>query len=333
MYLPDKEARGRFLGCPSQMYGVDRMIFDEGKAKGTAVYEVRTGGGLTYKVMADTGLDIGELTYRGVNIHYLSKNSHQSPYAYHPFESDFLHTFPAGMLYTCGLLSTGAANRDENIWQPIHGRYHSIPGEQCAGRVTEDDVLEVSGVVRETRFSGHVLEMRRTISSPVGSAKLTLTDRLTNCTSRSMEYMLLYHMNFGYPFLSKELLLELPMGTRSSCQDAPVSLEVGNRFCDPSDEGVNQLLLHRIPACGGYTHVRLCNPVLGFGVGVSWSADSLPLMLQWKCMRCGEYVLGIEPANTHNLGRAEERKNATIGRLAPWETKTMKLRLEFFNLP
>ena len=85
--------------------------------------DLETGGGLRCTVLADNGLDIGRLTYRGVPVSFLSKNGIVSPYAHHPFEEEFLHTFPGGMLYTCGLLSAGPAGRDGGVWQPMHGRY------------------------------------------------------------------------------------------------------------------------------------------------------------------------------------------------------------------
>ena len=128
--------RLRRVGSTDQLYSVTRVTVDEGKARGTAMYQVKTGGGLSYEVTADNGLDIGCLSYRGVNVSFLAKNGYVSPYGSHPFEEDFTHTFTGGMLYTCGLLSTGPANRDaDGVWQPLHGRYHNLSADQCFGRV------------------------------------------------------------------------------------------------------------------------------------------------------------------------------------------------------
>lgn len=73
--------RLRRVGSPDQLYGVTRVTVDEGKARGAALYQVKTGGGLCYDVTADNGLDIGCLSYRGVNIRFLTKNGYVSPYA------------------------------------------------------------------------------------------------------------------------------------------------------------------------------------------------------------------------------------------------------------
>jgi len=164
-----KEALCRLAGCPEQQYGITRMTLEEGRGRGMAVYDLETGGGLRCTVLADNGLDIGRLTYRGVPVSFLSKNGIVSPYAHHPFEEEFLHTFPGGMLYTCGLLSAGPAGRDGGVWHPLHGRYHSIPADQCAG-TEENGCLKITGRVRETQLFGHALELRRTIEAPVGGS-------------------------------------------------------------------------------------------------------------------------------------------------------------------
>ncbi|MDD3663132.1 MAG: DUF4432 family protein, partial [Candidatus Pacebacteria bacterium] len=88
------------------------MQLTEGRAAGAQVIEVRTGGGLEFDVLPDTGQDIGVLRYNGLNISYLSKNGMDSGRTLLPYETEFVHTFPGGMLYTCGLRSVGPANRD-----------------------------------------------------------------------------------------------------------------------------------------------------------------------------------------------------------------------------
>lgn len=57
------------------------MTLEEGRGRGMAVYDLETGGGLRCTVLADNGLDIGRLTYRGVPVSFLSKNGIVSPYA------------------------------------------------------------------------------------------------------------------------------------------------------------------------------------------------------------------------------------------------------------
>ncbi len=115
----------RYIGNDEQLYGVRRVILDEGNARGNAVYQVRTAGGLDFEVLADRGLDIGHLRYRGVNISYTTKNGYDSPARFLPVAGEFGRYFPGGMLFTCGLLSAGPENTtDDAGFQPLHGRIH-----------------------------------------------------------------------------------------------------------------------------------------------------------------------------------------------------------------
>ena len=161
-----------------------------------------TAGGLQFDITADNGLDIGRLRYKGINISYLSKNGYTSPDRFDPFENDFVHTFPGGMLYTCGLRSVGPANRDGDEWHPLHGRYHSIPAvDQYA--CIENDKIVIGGEIYETALFGHVLHIKRKFTVPVWGSEIYLEDVLENLTPQPMEYMLLYHWNFGYPYAQR----------------------------------------------------------------------------------------------------------------------------------
>ena len=110
-----------YLCNPRQAYTLRRVTVDEGKARGAQVIEVATAGGLQLDILPDTGLDIGQVRYRGVNMSWISKNGQDAPWCDNPYENEFLKYFPGGLLYTCGLRSTGPGNRDGGEWQPISG--------------------------------------------------------------------------------------------------------------------------------------------------------------------------------------------------------------------
>ena len=60
------ESLYRRVGTEEQVYGVRRLILDEGNARGAALYQVSTAGGLDFDVLPDSGLDIGRLRWRDV---------------------------------------------------------------------------------------------------------------------------------------------------------------------------------------------------------------------------------------------------------------------------
>ena len=150
-------------------------------------------------------MDLTNLSYNGVNISYISKNgSVISPYAYENSGNIFGQTFNGGMLYTCGLRNTGSAVVENGKFFATHGRIHSVPSENCSA-ICEDGKITLKGYIRETELFGHSLELKRTITSEVGSSKIIIDDVLTNKTPENEEYMIIYHMNFGFPILSPAL--------------------------------------------------------------------------------------------------------------------------------
>ncbi|MBQ7348133.1 MAG: aldose 1-epimerase family protein [Clostridia bacterium] len=330
MSAPD---RARYLGTPEQMYSVRRVKLEDGRAKNTTEFEVQTGGGLSYTVLADNGLDIGTLSYRGVNMSYLTKNGSTSPYLAETYENGFSKYFPAGMVYTCGMLSVGGGNRDADQWHTTHGRYHLLPAREVCGEVC-GDVISVRGKIRESELFGHCLEVVREVTSEVGGSDLVITDILTNQTPNPTEFMMLYHCNFGYPFLDENLKLILPKGTntRGRTPLATERIATHSKFGKPIDNDEETVYFHEIPAKDGCKTVRAENVALGIGMEMTFSAETLPILAEWKCMRSGEYVLGLEPTNCYIMGRADERKNGTIQTVAPFASVKMQVKIRFYDL-
>ena len=65
---------------------------------------------------------------------------------------------------------------------------------------------------------------------------------------------------------------------------------------------------------------------------LSYEAENLPILTQWKSVRSGEYVLGMEPGNSYLRGMQEEKKEGNVGYIGGYETKTMRLKLAFSSL-
>ena len=62
-----------YIGDISQIGGIKRYMFTSGKAKGVEAYDVNNGNGLLYTVIADRGLDIYHLSFKGIPISFISK--------------------------------------------------------------------------------------------------------------------------------------------------------------------------------------------------------------------------------------------------------------------
>lgn len=320
-----KLLKSGYLCHPQQLYSLRRVNIAEGKAKGTGIIEVCTAGGLQLDILPDSGLDIGQARFLGVNMSFISKNGYDSPTADMPYETEFLNTFPGGMLYTCGLRSTGPAHRDGEQWHPLHGRYHSLPADQVAAGV-EDDAVVIRGTVRETALFGHCLELKRTIRIPVLGSEVTVSDELTNLAFCEEEYALLYHCNFGYPLISEKARVELPEKRRTTPRTPFAAAGMGKEttFDAPKPGEEERVFFHEEMA----HRAALVNEEIGTRMTMTWS-DSLPILAHWRSMASGDYVCGLEPTNCYIMGRKLERENGTLPIIQPFETVKTEVKFHF----
>lgn len=317
-----------YLCHPQQAYTLRKVTVAEGRARGAAVIEICTAGGLQVDILPDAGLDIGQVRYKGINMTFISKNGFDNPALVGVYENEFLHYFPGGLLYTGGLRSVGGANRDNGELHPLHGRYHSLLAEQVSTTV-EDNVIIVSGVMRETALFGAALELKRTIRIPVFGTDITVSDTLTNLTHREEEYALLYHCNFGYPLLSADAHVELPEKRKTTARTPFAENLLGNEctVSAPVPNEEERCFFHE-----DMEHVAsLVNPAIGTKMTLRWS-DTLPILVQWRSMASGDYALGLEPTNCYLMGRSAERANGTLPVLKPFESVSTEVRFCFQSI-
>ncbi len=328
-----KELLYRYTGNEEQLYGVRRVTLEEGSARGASLYHVTTAGGLDFDVMPDSGLDLGRLRYKGVNISYLTKNGYDSPARFLPVRDNFDHTFPGGMMYTCGLMSVGPQCTDEDgdgEFHPLHGRFHGQPARGLYGMV-DGDVIAVGGEVRETRQNGHSLRIKRRITAPVWGSEVLIEDQLDNLTPSSVGYMLLYHVNFGYPMLDEGTIAVLPEDRltipRSEYSAAGIADQCA---CTPPADGEEERVYFNEVFSG--PSAQVINNKLGIKAELTWSLDTLPILSQWKNMRSGDYVMALEPSTCYTMGRHEERTAGTLRVIGAFESLRMWVKLEFSGL-
>lgn len=322
----DTKALYRYAGNEAQLFGVRRLTLEEGSAKGVTLLQVTTAGGLEFDILPDTGLDIGRLKFRGLNMNYTSKNGYDSPSRFLPVSGNFDRYFPGGMLFTCGLLSAGPENTDDEF-HPLHGRYHGQSARSTFS-YTEGDNLIIGGEVRETEQGRHNLSLKRKYTVPAWGSELVIDDEITNLTTSPAEYMMLYHINFGWPMLSGSAALELPSKRKVTPRTpyAEAGLSKQCEFCEPIDNEEEQVFFNEMES---EPYARLRNPELGITAEVSWSLDTLPILAQWKNMKSGDYVLGLEPSSCYIMGRSKERTDGRLRTLAPFDSIHNTVKLSF----
>jgi len=288
--------------------------------------EAVTAGGLQADIMADTGLDIGLVRYKGNNVSFLSKNGYDSRASFSAAGHEFLYTFPGGLLYTCGLRSTGAPSIDGDEYHPMHGRIHGQPATNLVTCIKEDNLI-IEGVLKESALFGHALELRRRITLPVWGSKILIEDTIENLTPYPEELAVLYHFNFGYPLLSENTKLILPEDRQTTPRTEYAKTGLGKEceFSAPIDGEEEQVYFHELSD----GRVKLENAQAGIAMTLHWNLDNLPILAQWKSMASGDYALGLEPTNNFIMGRFAERENGTLKVLDAFDSVEMRLELEF----
>ena len=192
------------LSNPAQLGGIETSVLDNGAGRGVRIAWINTGTGLRYKVALDRAMDIADAFYNQHSLAWLSHSGITSPQPFSDRGLDWLRTFNGGLLTTCGLSHVGGPERDEYGERGIHGRISNVPAE-IESIVQPDPVagkldFSITGRMRETTVFGPSLELRRTISGMLGQATIQIHDEVVNRANTPASHMLLYHVNFGWPF-------------------------------------------------------------------------------------------------------------------------------------
>lgn len=330
----------KYTGNLSQIAGIEEVACSTGRARGMRKFNVRTGNGLTYSLLPDKCLDISELAYRGVNIGFQTKNGLcSSPYAY-PVLNEFDRYFSGGMLLTCGLKNTGNDYIDETgHYQHLHGRIGVTPCEQAwskAGWDGDDYLLSAGGVTRDSILGGHNLTLTREVHSSVSKPEIVIHDTLENCEPEPTDYLILYHFNFGFPFIGPDTVFHFPSAQspiKPRTSAAAQGLGEWSQLTEPVDGFEEHVFFHDpVPDQDGTCTVKIENPRLKIGAYLTYNQSNLPILTQWKSMRSGEYVIGIEPGNSYISGLDNERKNGCVGTIEAFGKIEFDIRLGFYGI-
>lgn len=320
------------VGQMSQVAGIRDARLVGGRAAGVRALDFNCGDGLRFTVLPDLCMDIPHLEYRGVPLVWTSPNGIVGPAYYDPQGSEWLRSFFGGLLTTCGLTQVGQPCVDDGEHLGLHGRIGNTPAEGVWTRVEwvgDDFVLSAGGTMRESRVYGEHLTLTRRLRIHAGTRTLHLHDRVENLAGHVSPFMLLYHVNLGFPLLGPEArLIVSDEDVQPKDEHSRQGLPEHTRFAPPQADWFEQNYWHRVrPDAEGYCHAALVNDALelpgvrGLGLALRWRRDQLWNLVQWKQLGIGDYVTAIEPANCHTLGRVKERELGTLEHIGPGEVR------------
>ncbi len=314
----------------SQIGGVRSYTLNEGKAKGVDAFEVRTGGGLSYVVLPDRGLDITWAEYRGIPLGFLSKSGLAGPQYYCPDKSIWGESFTGGLLTTCGLTQAGRSCVYQGRKFSTHGNISNIPAVHSGSFETWDGDDMVLGV-RGTLLNGHLyrenLELNRTITSKLGENSIKIQDVITNNGFQKLPLMLIYHMNFGFPFVDQGTTVKLKALSHQIVSEASDDKIGDYRIMEsPHPDNADVTYFHDLePDSDGKVCCTMENPHLHIGISLTWEKQQLWNFAEWKHLLPGDYVVGLEPCNNYILGVLQEEANDTLEYIEPGETRSFAL--------
>jgi hypothetical protein len=298
----------------------------DGPAAGARIVEVRTPHGLTADVALDRGGDLFRLGWRGVDIGWRSAADGATPWPVADTEEGlgFLRGFD-GFLVTCGLDHHGVAAATsaqafnyplrKHIHHPLHGRIMSSRAELVEKRIDWDaGEMRLRLILRQASVFGEVLELDRLWTFHLDRPEVRLTDRVINRGFRPTRHGVLYHVNFGHPFLGEDLRLSAP--------DWPPAAKLAGDIIRPTDDHVEMVDAAPSPQDG---RVELTNRARGFGLAIAFDSQALPVTALWRAFQSGTFALGVEPQTSF--------ADAAVATLAPQEERMYRLSLTILDAP
>jgi len=324
------------IGDISQMGGLRHYQLLEGRARGIEAIDFRTGGGLAFTVLPGRGLDIAWADYKSTPLTHITKAGIVGPQYYEKDGLAWLRTFFGGLLTTCGLANVGWPCHDEtdpfgiDRARGLHGRISTTPAEEvCLSQdwAGEQLVLRVRGKLRQACFKAEHLTLTREITATLGAASFRLHDEVENRSQVRLPLMILYHINFGYPFLDAgSELLSRSSQVEPEGEDAEANLSRYATYEGPRPDYPEEIFHHTLDAAAdGVCTVALLNPAFRLCACLRFQKRQLPCFAQWKFLQRGDYVTGLEPANCRAEGCEQARRNGRLQMIGPGEIRTFDL--------
>lgn len=314
-----------YIGHDTQYYGVEEHRLVGGKGDGMRLLEVNNGKGLEMTISMDRCADISRLKFQGLNMSYFSPCGYVAPAYYDDKGSNWLKSFTAGFLTTCGLQAVGSPCVDEGEELPLHGSLANFPAEQVYW-TEEDNELVIHAVVKDEGIFARKLRLIREIRVSLAENEFTIHDTIVNTGDTIQPIEILYHMNMGYPLLDEDSVVEIP-SVEVIPRDAHAAEDIENclQMIKPEVGYVERCYYHKFEKDG---RASIYQPKTGQKLEMEFDEKELDGFVEWKMMGVRDYVLGLECGNCYPDGRDVMRKTGMLKFLNPGEKKEYKVKIK-----
>lgn len=335
-YLETLAVNPEDVGGPAHGYSIRKHQLRGGPSDGVDIVHVDNGL-LRFAVLPTRGMGIWKAWIEGDSIGWHSP----VPGPMHPALVPL--TDPSGLgwldgfdelLVRCGMESNGAPEFDDQgrVRYPLHGRIANKPAHYVKLEVDgEAGEISLHGIVDEVRFHFFKLRLHSRITTRVGQPWLEISDTIENLSASPTDVQMLYHVNFGTPWLDPGATLVAPIKTVVP-RDARAAEDVTQwlRYPEPVAGSTEQVYYCSLLGDEQQnTAVLLKNSLGTRGVSLHFNTRQLPCFTQWKNVtaEADGYVTGLEPGTNFPNTRSYETEQGRVLPLAPGATSDLKLRM------
>ncbi len=318
-----------------------------GLREGVDVIEVDNGA-LSFTIVPSRGMGLYKGSYHGLQVGWEAPlRGPVNPMYVNPVTNGGLGWIKGfdEWVVRCGLISNGPPCTDivpDNNGNPaevslyLHGNIANIPAHYVSVSIEQTangtPLLVVEGKVEEGMLFFPQLELTTRIETPLEGNWVRVLDRVRNTKQVPGEACLLYHCNYGAPFLSDGAKFVAP-SREVAPRDARAceGIDTYDTYPAPTAGFVEQCYWHDMATdAQGRTLAMLRNAQADKAVVVRWNRDELPAFAQWK-NPVGEregYVTGLEPGTNFPNAKTFERAQGRIPTLQPDEVMQAELVFE-----
>jgi len=323
-------------------FGIRYHTIDSGRAGGMSLLTIETGSA-TATILPDRGMGLWKCWSEDLEFGWQSPVSgpvHPSHVPVHDASGiGWLEGFDE-LLVRCGLQSNGAPEFAENgtLRYPLHGRIANLPAHQLDIQVdVENGILDVIGVVSESRFLIYSLELQTRYRFRVGSPIVEIIDTVTNRSSKPGSMQMLYHINVGQPVLQSGSTVHAAYRNLAP-RDARAAESIDRwNHCEGPSSGYQEQVYFIDPVADdhSWSETMLASADGTFGFAVHFDTRTLPYLSLWKNTAAVEdgYVVGLEPGTGYPNTRSFEEANGRVVALQGGESKTFRLKLQPLTTP
>jgi hypothetical protein len=317
---------------------IDKRTLRGGRRDGLDLIEVDNGA-LSFSILPTRGMGLWRGQYRGQHLGWRAPV--QGPV--HPKHVNLLDRGGLGWLdgfdewiCRCGLSSNGPPGEDAKTKEflPLHGRIANLPAHFVEVEVDLDSPheLRVTGQVDEATLFFANLRLTTTYITTPGANRLIIQDVIENLKSGPAELELLYHCQFGPPFLEAGSHVRVPIRELSP-RNAHAAKDMASfdTFLGPTPGFAEQVYFFDLHAdASGQTLALLHNRAADMGVVLRFNRTELPRFITWKNTASVQdgYVAALEPATNFPNLRAYERDHGRVITLPPGGRHTATIVFE-----